>query len=158
MKKINWVQMILFIILCEIVGASGAVFTTSNIPTWYADLHKASINPPNWVFGPAWTVLFALMGIATYLVWREGIKKKEVKEALTVFGVQFVFNILWSLVFFGQRNPLGGLFVIIPLWFLIATNIYCYRKVNKTAGLILLPYLLWVSFASYLNLMVFLLN
>lgn len=158
MKKINWGQMLLFIILCELVGSIGAIFTNPNIPTWYVGLNKASLNPPNWVFGPAWSLLFLLMGVSSYLVFKEGWKKKEVKDAFLIFGVQFFFNIMWSLVFFGGRSPLYGLFVIAVLWLTIILNIVAFWRVNKTAGKLLIPYLLWVSFASYLNLMVYLLN
>jgi len=158
MKKIVYWQLILFIIICEVLGSIGSVFTFPNIQTWYVFLKKSPLNPPNWVFGPVWTLLFLLMGISVYLVWRNGWKKKNVSDSLLIFGGQFFFNILWSVVFFGQHSPIKGLLIISVLWILIILNIVAFWRVNKTAGLLLIPYLLWVSFASYLNLMVYLLN
>jgi len=152
-----------FIIVCEAVGASGSVFTAPSIPTWYASLTKPFFNPPSWLFGPAWTVLFALMGVSLYLVWEKGSKNKKLKdrkfrEALFAFGMQFALNVLWSFLFFGLRSPLYALVEIIFLWVAIAVTIFKFYKISRTASFILVPYLAWVSFAAVLNYYVWILN
>lgn len=158
MKKFNFFTCILFILGSEIIGSLGSLFTMPNIPTWYRSLIKPPLTPPNWIFGPVWTILFALMGIAAYLVWQKGMKKKSVKTALTLFVIQFVFNILWSLIFFGLQWPFGGVIVIVVLWLSIIATLWKFYLVEKWAGYLLIPYLLWVTFAMYLTASVFLLN
>ena len=158
MKKFNWFTVLLFIVGCEVMGSLGSVFTAPAIPAWYSSLVKPNLNPPNWVFGPVWTTLFALMGVSAYLVWRKGWKKRQVKEAINVFVAQFVFNVFWSFLFFGLHSPLFGLFDIAVMWVLIVITIGKFYKVDNLAGLLLVPYLLWVSFATYLNFMVLVLN
>ena len=149
---------VLFVLICLLAGGIGTVFTIQSIPTWYATLIKPAFNPPNWIFGPVWTTLYILMGIAAYLVYKEGAGKKEAKEAIAVFGIQLVLNVLWSLVFFGLHSPFAGLVCIIALWLAIALTIKKFHKISKTAGLLLVPYILWVSFASILNLSIWMLN
>ena len=105
-----------------------------------------------------WTTLYALMGVALYLVWMKGSKKKENRQALTIFTIQLILNTLWSIVFFGGRSILGGLVVIAALWFFIVLTIVTFWKISKTAGLLLLPYLAWVSFAAMLNIALWKLN
>ncbi len=146
------------IALCEAVGIASSLFTFSSVTTWYPLLNKPSFNPPNWVFGPAWTILYALMGVSLYLVWKKGIKNKKVVEGLKVFFVQLAFNFSWSLAFFGLQNPLLGLVVIICLWISIVYTIILFKKVSQIAALLLLPYILWVTFAIFLNLFIILLN
>jgi len=146
----------LFVLVCLMAGAIGSVFTFQSIPTWYATLNKPSFSPPNWVFGPVWTALYIMMGVAAYLVYRE--KNKGAKTALVFFGVQLALNVLWSFLFFGLQSPLYGVVCIILLWLAIAATIAKFYKISKTAGLILVPYLLWVSFASVLNFYVWMLN
>lgn len=146
----------LFIVLCLAAGAIGGLATYPAIPGWYASLDKPSFNPPNWVFGPVWTVLYVLMGIAAYAVYK--MKKKEVRGALAVFGLQLCLNILWSVLFFGLHSPLYGLLCIMALWTAIAVTIIRFYEISKTAGLLLVPYILWVSFASLLNFYVWVLN
>jgi len=158
MKKINYITLLVFILLSEIIGSLGSLATIPNIPTWYADLIKPPLTPPNWLFGPVWTTLFALMGISAYLVWHKGFTKKPVKKALTWFGIQFAFNILWSFLFFGMRSPMAGFVCIGFLWGAIALTIQYFWKINKTAGVLLIPYLLWVTIATYLNAGIVLLN
>lgn len=158
MKKFNILTCAGFILGSEILGSLGSFFTTPNIPTWYWGLARPALNPPNWIFAPVWTILFALMGISAYLVWQKGTKKKPVKTALTLFIVQFVFNILWSAVFFGLHSPLGGLMVIVALWLGIIATLWKFYLVDRWAGYLLVPYLLWVTFAMYLNASIFLLN
>ena len=153
-------KIFIFIIACEIVGAIGSIFTIPNIPLWYASLTKPFFSPPNWVFGPVWTLLFLLMGIALYIIWV--IKEKKLLEkrfyAISWFKIQFAFNVLWSYLFFGLRNPFLGFIGIIFLWLSIVITIIYFYKINKTAAYLMVPYLLWVSFASLLNFSIMILN
>ncbi|MEO0092508.1 MAG: TspO/MBR family protein [candidate division WOR-3 bacterium] len=152
------IKLLISIIVCQAAGFIGSIFTTPNIPTWYATLRKPSFTPPNWLFAPVWTILFLLMGISAYLVWRYGLSNSQVRIALLIFIVQLVVNILWSLVFFGLKAPLAGFFVIIALWLLILLTIIHFSNISITAGILLIPYILWVSFASVLNFMLWRLN
>ncbi len=125
---------------------------------WYSQLQKPDWNPPNWVFGPVWTTLFVLMGIAAFLVWRKGLERKDVKIALSIFIGQLVLNTLWSMIFFGLHSPGGALVEIMFLWLAIVATIITFAKVSKPAAWILTPYILWVSFAAYLNYSIWILN
>ena len=156
MKDIT--KLLVSIIVCLAAGFIGSIFTNANIPTWYAALKKPSFAPPNWVFAPVWTILFVLMGIAAYLVWRQGFHTPTVKTALIIFIVQLIFNMLWSLVFFTLKSPLFGFVVIIILWLLILFTIVYFSNISKIAGILLVPYIVWVSFASILNFMLWRLN
>lgn len=151
-------KFVISLLVCLAAGFLGSIFTTPSIPTWYASLTKPSFNPPNWLFAPAWTILFILMGISAFLVWHKGLKKKGVKKALGFFLAQLIFNVLWSFLFFKFHSPFLALLDIIFLWFLILLTILKFFKINNTAGLLLIPYLLWVSFASILNYFVYKLN
>jgi benzodiazapine receptor len=144
-------QLVISLIVCQFAGFIGSVFTTPAIPTWYVTLNKPSFTPPNWLFSPVWIFLFLLMGISAFLVWSKGWGNKQVKIALSIFAVQLILNILWSAVFFGFRSPLAGFIEIVILWMAILLTILNFFKVSKTAGLLLLPYILWVSFAAVLN-------
>jgi len=139
-------------------GAIGAFFTLPSISTWYSQLAKPALNPPNWVFGPVWTALYVLMGVAFYLAWKKGFKGASRNTAIGVYGLQLALNTLWSVVFFGWHSPIAGLFVITLLWISIAATIAVFYRISKTASWILLPYLAWVSFASYLNYSIWILN
>lgn len=155
---VNVLKLLFAIIICELVGILGAIFTTPAIPTWYASLKKPSFSPPNWVFGPAWTLLYALMGVAAYLIWQQGLEKPVVRNALFIFTLQLFLNFLWSFFFFKLQSPLHALIEIFLLWVLILATIISFYQINKTAGLILIPYLLWVSFATLLNFYIVKLN
>ncbi len=146
-----------FVALCLLAGAIGSIFTFPSIAGWYAGLNKPFFSPPNWVFGPVWTILYIVIGIAAYLVFMER-KKRKTKRAMTAFAVQLALNVLWSILFFGMHSPLLGLLCIIALWLSIAITIREFMKVSRTAGLLLIPYIAWVSFAAILNAAVFLLN
>ncbi len=149
------------VLLCEFAGIVGSVFTFSSIPTWYAGLVKPSFTPPSWVFGPAWTILYALMGAALFLVWRERKnkeKKADVKPALVVFAVQLALNALWSILFFGLKAPALAFYEIIVLWISIIASIVFFLRVSKRAAYLLVPYFFWVAFAATLNFYVWLLN
>lgn len=153
-------KLIIAIIACEVIGALGTIFTTPNIPNWYATLTKPFFSPPNWLFAPVWITLFLLMGVALYIIWVNSEKKllKIKFFAMSWFGVQFAFNVLWSFLFFGLRNPFLGFVGIVCLWFSIVATIIYFYKIDKKAAYLLIPYLLWVSFASLLNYFIFLLN
>jgi tryptophan-rich sensory protein len=152
------IKLVVSLVACQCAGAIGSIFTTPAIPTWYAALEKPSFNPPNWLFAPAWITLYLLMGIAAFLVWRKGLGQKGVRAALVVFLVQLVLNALWSVVFFGLKSPLWGVVVILALWVAILLTILRFFKLSTAAGALLLPYILWVSFASVLNVAVWVLN
>lgn len=136
----------------------GSSATGPNIATWYVLLKKPSFNPPNWVFGPVWTVLYVLMAIALYRVWRKGFKKPEVKSSVILFLVNLILNASWSIVFFGFKNITFSLIIIFVLWFVILKLIKEFKVIDKLAGKLLIPYILWVTFASVLNFSIWLLN
>jgi benzodiazapine receptor len=156
MKKA--LTIVLFVAACELAGIIGSVFTMPSIPGWYAGLVKPSFNPPNGVFGPVWTTLYALMGLAAWMVYDKRAKSPASRKALAVFVAQLIFNVLWSIAFFGAHQILGAFVVIVALWVLIAGTIRLFWKISKPAGLLLGPYLLWVSFAAVLNAALYVLN
>ncbi|MBI2473981.1 tryptophan-rich sensory protein [Candidatus Uhrbacteria bacterium] len=158
MKINNRSKLVITIVISELAGIIGSVFTTGSIVGWYAEIAKPAINPPAWVFGPVWTTLFVLMGIAAFLVWRKGLERKDVKIALSIFIGQLVLNTLWSMIFFGLHSPGGALVEIMFLWLAIVATIITFAKVSKPAAWILTPYILWVSFAAYLNYSIWILN
>ncbi len=156
--KIDFVKLATSLVLCFLAGAIGSVFTYASIPTWYASLNKPFFTPPNWLFGPAWTTLYILMGLSLYLVWKKGFKGKAEKQALYLFAAQLILNALWSFLFFGLQSPLYGFAGIVPLWLFILFTIWRFRKIDRNAALLLLPYIAWVSFAAALNFAVWMLN
>jgi benzodiazapine receptor len=158
MKINNAFKLIIAIAFSELAGIIGSVFTMPSISGWYADLAKPALNPPNWVFGPVWTTLFALMGIAAFLVWRKGLKRKGAKIALGIFIIQLALNTLWSVIFFGLHSPGGAFVEIIFLWIAIVLTIIAFSKISKAAAWLLVPYIIWVSFAMYLNFSIWALN
>jgi len=161
MMKKTWIEILkltISIIICESAGVIGSIFTTPAIPGWYAALVKPSFTLPNWVFAPVWTSLYLLMGISVFLVWRKGLDNHLVNSALRLFIVQLVLNTFWSILFFGLRSPLLGLVEIIILWVAILLTILSFFRVSKIAGILLLPYILWVSFAAILNFSLWRLN
>ncbi len=157
-KKINPFNLAIFILLCEMAGLIGSIFTIPAIGTWYAELNKPSFSPPNWVFGPVWIALYALMGISACLVFSKGWKNKKIKNAISIFSLQLVLNVLWSVIFFGAKNPFLALAEMAILWIAIFVTIKKFNEISKTAGNLLIPYLAWVSFAAILNLSIVLMN
>lgn len=139
-------------------GAIGSLFTALAIPTWYVDLVKPALNPPAWVFGPVWTALYILMGIAAFLIWKKNLNRRDVKMALGIFAVQLVLNTLWSMIFFGLHSPGGALVEIVFLWFAILATIVAFAKISRPAAWLMVPYIVWVSFAVYLNYTIWSLN
>lgn len=158
MKINNIFKLIIAIVVSELAGVVGSVFTVSAIPTWYAGLVKPTLNPPSWVFGPVWITLYFLMGIAAFLVWRKGFERRDVKMALGIFGVQLFLNAIWSIIFFGLHNPFWAFIEIIVLWLAIVWTIVVFYRISKPAAYLLLPYILWVSFAGYLNYSIWMIN
>jgi benzodiazapine receptor len=151
-------RFVISIIICQLAGIIGSVFTTAAIPSWYASLRKPSFTPPNWLFGPVWIILFMLMGISLFIVWRIGMDTPNVRTGLTLFGIQLALNMLWSVAFFGLRSPLAGLIVIIILWIFILLTIVQFSKLSELASLLLIPYIVWVSYAGILNSSIYILN
>jgi len=146
------------VVICLFIGFLSGFATQSSINDWYPTLNKPSFNPPNWIFAPVWTVLYILMGIAAGWVWGKGFHHVWVKTALYHFGIQLLLNASWSIVFFGLRNPLGALMIILLLLVFILLTIKWFRVVSKKAALLLVPYLIWVGFATLLNFKIWQLN
>jgi translocator protein len=139
-------------------GFVGSFFTRPAIYTWYEGLLKPTLNPPNWVFGPMWAALYTLMGVAAFLIWRRGFSEAGVKKALIVFVAHLALNALWSIVFFGFQSPGWALINIIVLWLAIIWTMKLFCKVSRLAAYLLAPYLIWVSYAMYLNYSIWILN
>jgi benzodiazapine receptor len=158
MKKWNALKLVISILLCQVAGMIGGFFTASSVNTWYDTLTKPSFNPPNWLFSPVWITLYVLMGVALFIVWKHGIQTAGVKIAVYLFGVQLVLNTLWSFLFFGLKTPLLAFIEIVILWGFILVTLLKFRTLSKLAGFLLIPYLLWVSFAAVLNFSLWYLN
>ncbi len=151
-------RLVVSIVVSQLAGGLGAIFTTPAIPTWYAGLNKPVFNPPNSVFFPVWTTLYTLMGVAAFLVWRKGLGERRVRIALGIFAVQLLLNLAWTIVFFGLYSLFGAVIAIVFLWIAILINIVAFWRISKAAGALLIPYILWVSFAGVLNISVWMLN
>jgi tryptophan-rich sensory protein len=159
MRSKEWLAFGACILLCEGAGVLGSFFSTPAIASgWYATLVKPELAPPNWVFGPVWTLLYFFMATAAFLVWRAESHRREVKCALFVFALQLALTILWSALFFALHSPAIAFAEIIVLWLAIIATIGIFVKTSRMAALLLLPYLLWVSFAAYLNYSIWMLN
>jgi tryptophan-rich sensory protein len=158
MKLNNISKLIVSILICELAGLIGSLFTTPAILGWYAGIVKPALNPPSWIFAPVWTTLFVLMGIAAFLIWRKGWSRQDVRIALSIFIGQLVLNTLWSIIFFGLHNPGGAFIEIVFLWLAILTTIIVFARISRLVAWLLLPYIIWVSFAGYLNFAIWLLN
>ena len=181
MKPITAFKLLVSIILCELAGFVGSLFTISSVSTWYVALNKAPLNPPAWVFAPVWTALYMIMGVALFLVWKNDwrisrpLKTYEGRawnpwsrrfwtgdwqkaNIIAVFLVQLLFNTLWSYVFFGLRQPGWAFFELVALWFSVVYVMVNFYRVSKAAAWLLLPYILWITFAAYLNCWIWLVN
>ena len=145
------VLLVVSLALVAAVAAIGGVATSRSVGDWYDGLERAPWNPPSWVFGPAWTVLYLLMAVAAWLVAREGLGDSAVQVALTLYAIQLALNLSWSVVFFGLRRPGLGLVVIVALFIAVAATAIAFNAVSQTAAWMLVPYLLWVAFAASLN-------
>ncbi len=151
------VKLLISLVLPLLVGYIGSLFTSISLSSWYINLNKPSFTPPSWLFGPVWTALFILMGLAFYFLWEKGYTGKLFAPFMVYFG-QLFFNLLWSAFFFGLRNPVLAFVDIVLLWILILINIVLFFRQRKLSGILLLPYILWVSFASVLTLAIVILN
>lgn len=156
MQKI--VKIVLVVLVCVSLGLLSGLVTQDSVATWFPTLKKPIFNPPNWIFAPVWTLLYIMMGIAAGLIWTSNADEKTMKKALGFFVIQFALNMLWSYLFFGMHNPLLALVEIILLWLMIWETYNAFRKIDKIAGLLLIPYLAWVSFATILNASIWWLN
>lgn len=154
----NIPKLIISVVGCELVGILGSVLTVSAISGWYMTLNKPFFSPPNWVFGPVWTILYFLMGVSFYLIWIRGFQEKRAKTASRFFAAQLVLNFIWSPVFFGLRSPELGLVVIVAMWVMIVMTMMKFYPLSRWAFYLLVPYVLWVSFATVLNAAIVMLN
>lgn len=152
-----WWGLAAWIGLCLAAGGIGSYFTFESVQSWYPTLQKPAWTPPSWVFGPVWSTLYVLMGVAAWRVWRCPFGP-EVRGALTLFGVQLVLNTLWSGLFFGLRSPGPAFFELVLLWVFIAATLLRFRRLDRTAAWLLVPYLAWVTFAGGLNFTIWQLN
>lgn len=155
---VDLVKLLASIVICQLAGVIGSFVTTPAIPVWYASLRKPAFTPPNWLFAPVWIFLFFLMGCALFLVWRQGVRVPAVKSALLIFSLQLLLNVLWSFAFFGLKSPLAGFVVICALWIMIIVTIILFFRLSTIAGLLLVPYILWVSYAAVLNAAILAIN
>jgi tryptophan-rich sensory protein len=152
-------KIIVMIVTCVVIGSVAALFTKEGVDTWYTTINKPSFNPPNWIFAPVWSTLYVMMGIAAGLVWHDMDRQKEtVKKGLTFFAIQLGLNVLWSYIFFGLYNPFLALVEIVLLWLMIYETFVQFNKVNKIAGYLFIPYLLWVTFATVLTASIWWMN
>jgi len=158
MKKNNLLKLIISIALPLLAGFIGSYFTTPAIGGWYAELQKPALNPPNWVFAPAWTTLYILMGVAFFMVWKKKDEARDFFCIVFIFVTQLFLNATWSIFFFGMENPALALFNIIFLLVAILVTIKMFYRVSRAAAYLLLPYFLWVTFATYLNYQILVLN
>jgi tryptophan-rich sensory protein len=157
-KHIDWTAFIVLLAINVAIGVIASFFTRPEIPTWYATLQKPSFNPPPWLFGPVWTVIYVLIAFAAYRVWLHRNDGWEFTVSTLVYIFQLALNFAWSIVFFGMHQISWALVVILALLASIILNMVFFSKFSRTGAWLLLPYLLWVSFASVLNLNIYLLN
>lgn len=148
----KYIKILIFVLTCVAIGYLSGQVTQSSIKTWYPDLVKPSFNPPNWIFAPVWGLLYIMMGIAAGLVWsRIDFEREAVRKALIFFVIQLALNSLWSFLFFGLKNPMLAGIEIVLLWLMIYETYIKFGKIDKIAGYLFIPYILWVSFAAVLN-------
>jgi translocator protein len=153
----NFLKLIISVCGTLAIGFLGSIVTIPSISTWYTNLIKPSFSPPNWLFGPVWTMLYILMGVSVFLIWRKKTNK-NIKAALRLYLIQLGLNFSWSFVFFGLHQPLLAFINILALWIAIIMTIQKFKSISKLASGLLVPYLLWVTFASILNLAIVILN
>ncbi len=154
----NNFKFIISILLPMIIGGISGSFTSASINTWYVTLNKPWFNPPNWIFGPVWTLLYLMMGIAFYMIWKSEAVNAVKQTAVILFAAQLLVNFLWSLIFFYLKQPGWAMIDIILMWILIVATIFSYGKISSTAAWLMLPYICWVSFAMILNFYLWKLN
>lgn len=154
----SWIALAIALVIPQLVGALAGAATARSIRDWYPRLEKPGFTPPNWLFGPAWLVLYVMMGVASWRVWLVGWDEAGVAIALGVYAVHLVFNALWSILFFGVRRPDWALIEVAGLWLSVVASAWLFGRVDTTAGLLMVPYIAWVSFAAALNAAIVRLN
>lgn len=154
--SVQWFALAVSLTACFGAAALGSLWTTPNIPSWYAGLEKPSWTPPNWLFGPVWTLLYAAMAVAAWLVWRQ--RHSGAGVALGLFALQLALNTAWSWLFFGRHQLGAAFFELVALWVAIAATCWAFWKHSRLAAALLIPYLAWVSFAGALNCAIWLMN
>ncbi|MBU3934767.1 tryptophan-rich sensory protein [Patescibacteria group bacterium] len=147
-------KLVVSIVICQMAGFVGAFFTMPAMKGWYENIEKPFFAPPDWIFAPVWVVLFLLMGVSLFLVW----EKRADGEAKVIFATQLILNILWSVFFFGLKSPGLAFIDLVLLWFSILCMIIIFYKIHKLAGFLLIPYILWVTFAGFLNFVIWMAN
>lgn len=157
-QKFQFVPFIICLIIPLAVGAISGFFTMESVKTWYTTLNKPSFNPPNYLFGPVWSTLYAIMGVASYLVWKKRNVAKNYTLAASVYFIQLILNLMWSFIFFYQQQIGFALIEIIILLIAIIINSVLFYRINKVAGLLYIPYIMWVSFATVLTYSIYMLN
>lgn len=152
--------LVLSIIICQVAGFIGSYFTNTSIYTWYPTLITPWFTPPGWLIGAVWFILFILMGVSLFFVWRNSLRLNNmlIRRAVIIFGAQLIVNILWSAAFFGLKSPEAGLITISALWIMILAAIVMFWRISRDAALLLVPYIIWVSFAAFLNYSIWILN
>lgn len=156
--KFNPIAFVINMVIPLAIGALGAFFTASSVKTWYVTLAKPSFNPPNQIFAPVWTSLYILMGISAYLVWQRRHLIQKFPRTVAIYLIQLVLNLMWSFIFFYAHQIGVALFEIIALLLVVIINAIVFYKIHKIAGLLFIPYILWVSFATVLTYNIFILN
>ncbi|RZK65261.1 MAG: tryptophan-rich sensory protein [Pedobacter sp.] len=157
-KKFSFVAFVINLIIPMGVGALGSFLTQESVKTWYVTLNKPSFTPPNWAFPTVWTTLFVLMGIASYLVWQKRKQVEHLPRVAAIYAIQLLLNLMWSFFFFYSKQIDAAFYEILALLAMIAVNGYVFYKIDKTAGLLFIPYFLWVSYATVLTFTIMRLN
>ena len=154
----NLTKLVIAIAIPLAIGGTAGFFTATGVDSWYQTINKPSWNPPGWIFGPVWTTLYIMMGVALFFVWKSDANEQLKRTAITLFAIQLVLNFFWSFIFFKQHQPGWALVEIIVMWVFILLTIFSFAPISKTAAWLLVPYISWVSFASILNYTIWKLN
>lgn len=154
----NTLKLIISVTIPLLVGGLSGFFTVTGVESWYQTINKPSWNPPNWIFGPVWTALYIMMGVALFLVWKSSGNANTKKLALLLFAAQMLLNFFWSFIFFSLQQPGWAFAEIVVLWLLILATIFAFARLNNMAAWLLVPYISWVSFAAILNFTIWQLN
>jgi tryptophan-rich sensory protein len=148
--KIYWGKLIISLFICQLAGIIGSIFTAPAVTTWYAVLNKPAFNPPDWIFAPVWIILYVLMGISFYIIWIKS-SRQNFGFLFSAFVLQLILNAFWNIIFFGLRFPLLAFIEIIVLWVMILICIFYFYPVSRASSYLLVPYIIWVTFAAVLN-------
>ncbi len=154
----NFLKLLVSVSAPLLIGFSSGFFTITDVGSWYQTVQKPAWNPPNWIFGPVWTTLYILMGIALFLIWKKEGNNNLKKAAIILFAMQLVLNFFWSIIFFNQHQIGWALVEIVILWLSIMLTIFVFAKIAKIAAWLMVPYIAWVSFATILNFTIWQLN